>query len=88
MIGVVYLIHLERPMAHAQHYIGWCRDGPEERLATHREGKGSRLLRAVNAAQIPYDIVRIWKGDRNLERRLKNRKNAKRLCPVCRGGEG
>ncbi len=29
------------------------------------------------------ELVRTWEGDRNLERRLKNRKNARGLCPRC-----
>ncbi len=27
--------------------------------------------------------VRTWSGDKTLERRLKNRKKARLLCPVC-----
>lgn len=35
-----------------------------------------------------FRVARTWRGDRNFERRLKNRKNAPRLCPICRGSCG
>lgn len=82
----VYLIHFDEPLAHAQHYIGYAED-INERLNAHRVGRGARLLAACNAVGISYRIVRIWNGpgaDRNFERRLKRRKNARRLCPTCR----
>ena len=28
-------------------------------------------------------LVRVWEGDRNFERRLKNRHNGPHLCPLC-----
>ena len=31
-----------------------------------------------------FVIARTWNGGRDLERRLKNRKNSLRLCPICR----
>ena len=81
---MVYLIHLETPLAHSRHYLGFAESDVHSRLETHRKGQGSRMLRAANLAKINYDIVRIWHdGDRNFERSLKKRKNAKFLCPVC-----
>ena len=83
--GTVYMIHLQRPYRHARHYLGWTHD-VEQRLAVHRQGQGSPLLRAAVAAGITFDVVRTWPGDRHLERRLHNAKNSPaRLCPVCRG---
>lgn len=83
---MVYLIHLEQKLKHSQHYIGFV-DG-ENRLKTrveyHRKGQGSKFLKAVTLAGIEFSVVRTWKdGDRNFERKLKNRKNAKALCPCC-----
>lgn len=82
---VVYLIHLERKFKHAQHYIGWTDyDDPEYRMKHHRNGNGSKFLRAVNKAGIDYSIVRTWPGkDGNFERFLKNKKHASRFCPIC-----
>ena len=56
----------------------------EARIATHRAGRGARLIEVVTAAGIGFVIARTWAGGRDLERRLKNRKNSPRLCPICR----
>lgn len=40
--GIVYLIHLGEPMAHARHYIGWARS-VAARLAHHRKGTAARF---------------------------------------------
>lgn len=81
--GTVYLIHLDRPLAHSQHYIGWTNDLPN-RMHEHETGRGSAFLRAAKEAGINFKVVRTWEGqDRNFERKLKNRKNAKFLCPTC-----
>ena len=81
--GTVYLIHFERPFKHVQHYIGWTAN-LDKRMQRHRDGKGSRLLRAVNQAGISWEVVQTWDGDRGLERQLKELKNAPKLCPKCR----
>ncbi len=84
-VGTVYLIHLQRPYRHARHYLGWTMD-VERRLAEHRGGGGSPLLRAAAAAGISFEVARTWPGDRHLERRLHRYKNTPaRLCPICRG---
>ncbi len=81
--GTIYLLHFERPLAHARHYIGYTADLPA-RLEEHRSGRGARLLEVVTEAGIGFSVARTWEGDRTLERRLKNRKESPRLCPVCR----
>lgn len=88
--GNVYLIHLERglvPSHGSTHYIGWANeDGLWERIESHAAGTGSPLLRAANERGIAWAVARVWKGaDRHFERRLKRRRKAKHLCPVCRG---
>lgn len=83
----VYLIHFEKPFKHAKHYIGFSssKRNVQLRLDHHRHGRGSRLLRAVAEAGISFDVVRIWEeGDRTFERKLKRRKEAPKLCPICR----
>lgn len=84
---MVYLIHFDQKLHHAQHYIGFV-DHPahslESRLEYHKKGLGSKLLRAVGQKGIEFKVVRTWEeGDRNFERKLKNQKNASKLCPVC-----
>jgi len=82
--GVVYLLHFHRPYRHAGHYIGWSRF-LEKRLRHHERGTGARLMAAVSRAGITYTVARTWEGrDRNFERKLKNRKRAADLCPICR----
>jgi hypothetical protein len=83
--GTVYLIHFERRLKHAGHYLGYCHN-LDERLGRHRAGSGARLMEVVSQSGIDWKVVRTWRGDRRFERRLKNRKNVpRRLCPVCRG---
>lgn len=84
MTGTVYLIHFDRPFHHARHYIGWTQS-TESRVQRHKDGHGSKLLKAVAAAGIDFHIVREWTGvDRHFERKLKNQKKSRRLCPNCR----
>lgn len=80
--GTVYLLHFSAPYRHAQHYLGWTPD-LTARLQQHRKGQGARLLQVVAAAGIAFDVVRTWTGGRKLERKLKNQKHARRLCPLC-----
>lgn len=82
MKGTVYLIHFDKPLKHARHYIGWTMN-LEQRVGAHESGRGSRLLEIVGAAGIAFRVVRTWPGSRKLERKLKNRKYAPRICPVC-----
>ena len=82
-MDTLYLIHFTAKYEHAQHYLGLSNDVPR-RMEEHRSGQGSPLMKAVTKAEIPWDVVRTWKdADRILERRLKNQKNAWRLCPIC-----
>jgi predicted GIY-YIG superfamily endonuclease len=83
---MVYLIHLSRPFKHAQHYIGFVEgdDDVEKRLAKHSNGSGSRFLRAVRRAGIDFIVARMFPGyTRTQERRLKNHKKSRLLCPIC-----
>lgn len=84
---MVYLIHFETKFKNkVQHYIGYSADEKfASRIRHHEKNTGARLLRAVNLAGIKWKVVRQWPDeDGNFERRLKNRKNASDLCPVCR----
>lgn len=82
--GTVYLLHLDPPYKHARHYLGWA-GNLEARLAHHRAGTGARLPAVAIAAGSRLVLARTWLGDRHLERKLKNQKNAPKLCPICRG---
>ncbi len=82
--GTVYLLHFSRPFSHACHYLGWGKGDGAKRIASHLAGRGSSLTRAVVAAGITLTVVRTWQADRNFERTLKKKKNAKGLCPICK----
>lgn len=83
--GTVYLLHFHEKFHHCQHYVGWTEGDVAKRLDKHWKGAGAKLLKAVVGAGIEICLVRVWKNqDRHFERRLKNRKNSKQLCPLCK----
>ncbi len=80
----VYLIHFKDKLAHAQHYIGCAKD-IAARIARHRAGRGARLMRAIVAAGIEWELAQIYPGqDYAFERKLKARHGASRFCPICK----
>ena len=81
---MIYLIHFETPIKHARHYLGYT-ENLSDRLERHLAGQGARLMEVVSSLGIPYQLARTWDGGRALERRLKQRKNAPALCPICAG---
>ncbi len=89
----VYLLHFVRklgnqdnPRGMAQHYIGFAEHDLAARLERHHAGNGSRIMAAVARQGIPWVLARVWEGGtRDLERKLKARKNASSICPYCRG---
>lgn len=95
-MSLVYLIHFEAGLhvadnRYAQHYIGFVQNAHtlHNRMHCHRSGNGSRLMAAVTAAGIPWNIVRVWDdADRYFERKLKRTAKATVLCPVCASERG
>jgi predicted GIY-YIG superfamily endonuclease len=82
-MGVVYLVHFERPYKHAGHYWGWA-SKLEARMNHHEAGTGARLLAVVKEAGIPWEVALVMPGDKHKERQMKNRGGARRLCPICK----
>jgi len=81
----VYLLHFDSPISEhhtCQHYIGFA-ECLQQRIAQHRRGDGARLTQVAKERGIGFRVVRVWEGDRKLERSLKNRKHASHFCPVC-----
>lgn len=81
--NTVYLLHFDRPYHHARHYIG-CTSNLAQRLRDHRAGRGARLMEVIVQAGISFRVARVWDGGRTVERKLKDRKNAGDLCPICK----
>ncbi len=84
--GTVYLLHFSEAYHHARHYIGSVEEAAhlDVRIEQHRNGRGARLCAVVVAEGVELQLVRTWPGDRKVERHLKNKKNAPKLCPICR----
>ena len=87
----LYLIHLDPPLKHARHYLGFVQrrqdmtvdEAVATRLDYHRAGRGSRFLKAAYAAGCVLKVVRTWEdGTQNDERRLKGHSSTP-LCPIC-----
>jgi predicted GIY-YIG superfamily endonuclease len=82
-IVAVYLLHFDRKLGHAQHYLGYSED-LDQRFAAHRAGNGARLLEVLKERGISWQLARTWPdGDRKLERRLKRWHGGGQLCPIC-----
>jgi hypothetical protein len=89
LVGVVYLLHFDRPVGDVTnprgsvgHYTGWTLNLPA-RLQDHAAGRGARLMEVVGEAGIGWQLARIWPGTRTRERSLKRSGGAARRCPVC-----
>lgn len=83
----VYLLHFASPISPdspCQHYIGYA-DNIKARLHKHKYHPDARLLQVAKARGIAFMLAAQWLGgSRKLERQLKNRHNAPRICPICR----
>lgn len=95
-MGSVYLLCLDRPLAHARHYVGYSADSnPLFRVEQHRAGRSRvTFMRAVVRAGITFTLTRVWYGaGRTFERKIKNghflnktHPSRSAICPRC-GGE-
>ncbi len=87
----LYLLHFDRPLAHARHYLGWSATirSLHRRVDHHAAGtSGARLIDAIKKAGIGFTLARIWPdGTRQDERRMKQRGHA-RMCPICQEAGG
>ena len=79
-----YLLHFERKIHGAQHYLGWSVH-ITRRLRQHLKGDGARLVRQALRAGVGVELVRVWAtDDRTQERALKKTRTPKSYCPKCR----
>lgn len=82
----VYLLHLDPPLRHCRHYIGYARTGTnlDERLIRHQKGTGGVLPREAGKQGSIISLVYVWlTAGKEFERRLKRNGGAVRWCPVC-----
>lgn len=95
---MVYLLHFSTPLSQgpdprtgreraARHYLG-STDDLETRLDDHAHGNGARLMQVCAERGITFTLARTWKGGREVERRLKDRHESPRLCPICKSEKG
>lgn len=82
--GVVYLLHFDRPHHHAQHYLGWT-NNLGKRLMEHMNGRRDKcvLTSVIKDEGIGFKVSRLWCGPLELEKKLKRRKNSRKLCSIC-----
>lgn len=85
-IGYIYMYHFDERYPNGrrpQHYIGFAKD-VEYRELRHLAGRGAKLLKAVTEKGIGWTLVKVWVGDRYLERRLKKNGHFDRHCVICK----
>lgn len=85
-MGTIYLLHFSEPICATrttQHYLGYT-DDLDTRLKLHTTGQShARLPEVAFERGIEMVLSRTWRGGRAYERRLKNRKEGPKLCPIC-----
>jgi len=80
-----YLLCLRPPYRQAEHYLGSAA-GLAARLRQHGTSQGARLLQVQADAGGGFVLARTWPGGRDVEYRLKARKESPALCPHCTPG--
>lgn len=81
----VYILHLNTPLGHARHYVGWAKK-VNKRFEHHKNGCGARFTQVCVERGIDFVLARVFEGaDKSFERKLKNTNNTKDYCPICMG---
>lgn len=81
----VYLIHIDPPLKHSAHYVGFTRHNDvAERMERHNAGTGGVLPREAVKNGSKLVLAYTWQGaPREFERYVKQHGGATRWCPVC-----
>lgn len=84
----VYVLHLDPPLRHARHYVGYTPDADAgRRVAEHLRGVGNPLVKAALAAGSVVSLAHEFPGaGRDFERNIKNRKDVRCWCALCAEG--
>ena len=83
----VYLLHLEPPLRHSQHYIGYARDERQlkERVRRHQNGTGGVLPKYAILNGSRVELAHVWpETPKEFEKYLKTYGGATRYCPICK----
>jgi predicted GIY-YIG superfamily endonuclease len=88
-MAIVYILHFDKSFwGNCRHYVGYTKLSLEARIAKHRNGTGSKLVKY--ALQQGCNFVVAWSREfatveeaRKEELRLKKCKNLSRHCCVC-----
>lgn len=83
-VGTVYILEFAQPIRHAKYYIGWTSRDPETRLNEHLRGRGCPLVYHAGQRGAVRIVALVPEVTREVERRLKNRKNTPRLVDQLR----
>lgn len=86
----IYLLHFDVPHHHARHYMGATFD-LEARLTAHRQGRGSRLTRALCKGNATWKLGGLWEWTESidqislwrLEKNFKSRHQGPAFCSIC-----
>jgi len=83
---VIYVLHFDDKLSHAQHYAG-CTSNLLNRLKAHANGAGSRLTRELFRLGREWQLGGLYQTSftnmRKHERDLKDQANAARYCEIC-----
>lgn len=82
---LVYLLHFDRPIGRAQHYLGITQENRlHTRMREHAAGHGSRLTGEAVRLGIGWTVVRTWSGMTwQDEQMLKRRGRYATRCSRC-----
>jgi len=87
MTSWIYVLHFERPLSHAHHYVG-CTAALRDRLTAHARGQGSRLMSVLRDLQIEWRLASLYQtshaGMRRIERQIKSCGHGPRFCRICK----
>ena len=81
---IIYLLHFNTAINHKQHYIGITYN-LEKRLKEHATGGmySSHLCEYAFFHGITFQLGNSWKGDPDLEKKLKKEGHTERHCNIC-----
>lgn len=84
---LIYMLHFEPKLKHAQHYVGITkRHRLERRLEEHARGSGSAIVRAAVNAGCRLFLVKTFAAEGfEDERAFKRKTNNRATCPICAG---